>query len=541
MKGKRKKWGQILLTVFMMFTMLSFMVMAKGEGVMLDKELLTILYEKTDNPEIWAQFIEKNTDDEVGKWLPLLIKKVASNDYATQKEVANVTYSTITEVCDWGPAVTKIVLDFGTEIDSTSLSPEMFDVKSVRAFQDFDFTTFSLAQTVTEHEAKREVTKVYISDEKGNRLTSGNYVTLEMKVGPTLVESSPFNYNIPLNRNEFVETSYNISLTPGSKLISVDNKQLTMLPTGDEEKADEIHLISDDFEHNQNFVYKDIDLLYASYSPEKASIIEGSKPLVIWLHGAGEGGKDTRIATMGNEVVNLATGEYQSFFGENGAYILVPQSPTMWMDVDGTNVYNSSVEGSDGVSYYTQALMALIENYVLNHQDIDTNRIYIGGCSNGGYMTVNMIMNYPDYFAAAYPICEAYSVDWITTEKITAIKDIPIWLTHAMSDSVVPIAEGTKVGFTGYDVRLDGDGKSIPLDNFSNALYTRLVDMKAKDVHYSRFEKVVDTSGLYYNQDGTPYEYMGHWSWIPGLNNESVDIINGVEITMFEWLGQQTK
>lgn len=58
-------------------------------------------------------------------------------------------------------------------------------------------------------------------------------------------------------------------------------------------------------------------------------------------------------------------------------------------------------------SIYTDTLIELIQKYVEEHPGIDQNRIYIGGCSNGGYMTMNLLFEKPDYFAAAYPVCDA--------------------------------------------------------------------------------------------------------------------------------------
>jgi predicted peptidase len=78
--------------------------------------------------------------------------------------------------------------------------------------------------------------------------------------------------------------------------------------------------------------------------------------------------------------------------------------------------------------------MALIQDYVAKNPDIDPNRIYIGGASNGGSMTMSMIMTYPDYFAAAYPASEGYADVFISDEQIEAIKDLPIWFTHAAGD-----------------------------------------------------------------------------------------------------------
>lgn len=53
--------------------------------------------------------------------------------------------------------------------------------------------------------------------------------------------------------------------------------------------------------------------------------------------------------------------------------------------------------------------MDTIKEYVKHNPSVDAERIYLAGDSNGGYMTVNMIITYPDYFAAAVPICEAYA------------------------------------------------------------------------------------------------------------------------------------
>lgn len=59
---------------------------------------------------------------------------------------------------------------------------------------------------------------------------------------------------------------------------------------------------------------------------------------------------------------------------------------------DGTNGVGA------GVSRYTEILMDTIKDYVASNPDNDPSRIYLSGCSNGGYMTLNMAIQYPDYF-----------------------------------------------------------------------------------------------------------------------------------------------
>ena len=76
---------------------------------------------------------------------------------------------------------------------------------------------------------------------------------------------------------------------------------------------------------------------------------------------------------------------------------------------------------------------------------------------------------------------------------------------------------------------------------YSNALYDRLVNAGAENVHYSLFDKVLDTTGLYMDETGEPYEYDGHWSWLYTLNNQCVEEIDGKETSLFAWLANQRR
>ena len=174
---------------------------------------------------------------------------------------------------------------------------------------------------------------------------------------------------------------------------------------------------------------------------------------------------------------------------------------------DGTN------SGGDVMSRYTEILMDAIEDFVRAHPDVDPNRVYLGGCSNGGYMTMNMLTTYPDYWAAAYPNCEAYawaifekgadgkyaygedggyqmtSDRWMTDEKIQAIKDIPIWFVNARQDPVVKP------------------------ELFSMPTYRALLQAGAENAWYSMFDTVPGT-------DDPNAEYMAHFAWVYTFNNQ---------------------
>ena len=76
---------------------------------------------------------------------------------------------------------------------------------------------------------------------------------------------------------------------------------------------------------------------------------------------------------------------------------------------------------------------------IVKTYNIDPDRIYVAGCSDGGWMTVNMAIANPDLFAAIVLICGAYGSS--TDEELLTLKDNNIWLVHAMNDTSVDPTE----------------------------------------------------------------------------------------------------
>lgn len=400
------------------------------------------------------------------------------------------SYQTVTEIEDWGPAITKVIVELGKPVPVNSVTTDTFNVHVARSDS-------RLANPFLE-EGYRKVTKAYVADKDGKpAVKTGKYAVLEMEIGPTVTLGSPMNFDMGTFLNDWNDSKYTITqqkdiMTPAGKVSGL---------VADTYTGGAIELV-DDFSTGKSS-YDGVTLTYADFTPAKDN---KKNPLIIWLHGMGEGGTDPTIPISGNKAANFASEDIQSYFG--GAYVLAPQTPTFWMD--GFSGFG------DGTSKYENALMGLIKDYVDQNKDIDPNRIYIGGDSNGGYMTMLMIRDYPEYFAAAFPTCEALRDTLISDEDIQRMKTLPIWFVAAQTDTVVPPNEYV-----------------VPT-------YNRLVQAGAKDVHLSLFKNVVDTSGLYKKADGTPYEYDGHWSWIYVYNNEVSQTVNGTTTTLMEWLADQS-
>lgn len=136
-------------------------------------------------------------------------------------------YRTVTEGFDWGPAITKVILNMNTTLNEGAVSKKTFNVKSERKYNGVDWTKLDMTSPNPtyiyldyDNIVDRTVTDAYVSGESGNKTASGNYVTIEMEVGPDLVEGSPFNYDPKSGLNKYVDTSYIISLNKGEKIVN---------------------------------------------------------------------------------------------------------------------------------------------------------------------------------------------------------------------------------------------------------------------------------------------------------------------------------
>lgn len=147
-------------------------------------------------------------------------------------------------------------------------------------------------------------------------------------------------------------------------------------------------------------------------------------PLVIFLHGSGERGNDN-LAQLKWGVLNFAT-DYN--LKMHPSFVIAPQCPAnnSWNDLKFDRA--SEIKFSDSASKISDLLIGLINKSIKDYP-IDTNRIYITGLSLGGFGTYDLIMRYPNLFAAAAPVCGGGD-----TSKVNLIKHLPIWIFHGAED-----------------------------------------------------------------------------------------------------------
>ena len=402
------------------------------------------------------------------------------------------SYILVVDGYDWGPAVSKVILSMDETV--SGVDPGNYAVFASRQSECVELAGDDAF-------GERRVLEGYVSDQQGTRVDQGEYVTLVLEVSPMQSLANPFVYvrgSGSCRGN--VWTDYRVTVVDKTGHGTWDTL------------AGRYSEALERFDLTGRFTAKDGTTM--SYAFHKPATDQEKIPLIIWLHGGGEGGTDPSTALLANRAANYASDEIQAVFG--GAYVLVPQCPGAWMhNAEGVMTHG----GEEDV--YNVPLMELIRAFVEMHPDIDAGRIYVGGCSNGGYMSLKLILEHPGYFAAGYISALALQSQYISDEKIRSIRNVPIWFVHAADDAT-----------------------TIP-DQTVLPVYKRLNEAGAKNVHLSYYDHVIDQTGLF---GGTGHYYPGHWSWTYCHVNQcwqdfdgSPVEVDGKPVHIMEWMAAQRK
>jgi len=151
-------------------------------------------------------------------------------------------------------------------------------------------------------------------------------------------------------------------------------------------------------------------------------------PLVICLHGAA--GRGTENEARGIEAYAVLKDPVAQ--QKHPAFLLAPQCNKGFQWVDAPWAKGSYNLDQVPESVYMKKVYALILQ-VMKDYPVDPARIYVTGQSMGGFGTWNMILNHPELFAAAIPICGGGS-----PAHAERIKNIPIRFFHGAKDTTVP-------------------------------------------------------------------------------------------------------
>lgn len=440
------------------------------------------------------------------------------------------SYATVTTLGDFGPWISKIVLDLPREVRTSDIDAGAFSVFCARRKRDGSIVMRKErgASETLPSQGYIPVNAAYTCDECGTRLSTGTHVALEVgeerltkRIEGGVMGSQYIDNDITVTQTRAIPAATGSEPLAG---LVFDQLRATLCPALDRWHTAEMGAPVDGISLKYGYFEPDfVPVMPPFAKPDTAPVEKPEKAaLIIYLHGAGEGvGEATwegpERAYTGNRVTALSQNPIQRYF-DGAAWVLVPQCPTFWMD-DGVEQL-----GHSNRSIYTAALKALIDEFVAEHTDqIDASRIVIAGLSNGGFMTVRMCLDYPDFFAAGIPCCAPFFTENQTPEVIKALGQTPLWFIHSKGDELVD-----------------------PLDT-ALPLYHKLAEAGA-DVHMTYFDHVEDLTGRYREADGTPKKTFNHGVWIHQFNDfcrTDLDgrnvLVDGEPVSCWEWAAAQRR
>ena len=227
------------------------------------------------------------------------------------------------------------------------------------------------------------------------------------------------------------------------------------------------------------------------YVPPEASGPSSPRPLILFLHGAGESGTNN-LAQINGNIDNLLAEAKQ-----RGAFLYAPQTNASWSPTTITNHVNTMLDRA------------------LADQLVDANRIYVTGLSMGGGGVWNLLNRFSDRFAAAVPIAAVSpAVDFVSTRLL----DESIWAFHARNDSVVPMTSSRNV----INNLLNAAAEPLPIypspRDTTNPFH---FDSQQLDLHYT--EPATGGHGIWFGVYA--HEPMYDWMFSHGVVPEPASLV----------------
>ena len=177
---------------------------------------------------------------------------------------------------------------------------------------------------------------------------------------------------------------------------------------------------------------------YRLHRPASASA-DRPLPLVVFLHGAGERGKDN-VSQLRHFPERWVREPHLG--ARHPAFVLAVQCPDGedWGGVvePGADVWRA---GGTDTSPAMQGVETLLRELAAS-PEVDPTRIYLTGLSMGGFGTWELLSRHADWFAAAVPICGGGDP---RHGKVIAESGVPIWNFHGTADRDVLIRESRGV------------------------------------------------------------------------------------------------
>ena len=275
--------------------------------------------------------------------------------YAGRHPNDGVRFTLNAEVLDGGEQVTSITLHTARlgRIDPASLTTGTFSVHA-KATSPIPIAAGDLI--FSEYDLDRPVTAVRL-DRWGN-------IVLDLSYGEGQVGGGTLGYILSKGRNVMLDLVYTITQnTP----IALRNRRSITIARFVQGRLSDPEV--DAFSYHVSRSGMKYRLYSPSHGRRSHAAGRGRDPLVVWLHGGGEGASlpdnyyDNETTLRANRgALGFATRQAQRIF--DGAYVVAPQSTSRWLD-----------DGPGFAPLIREIIGDLVRRY-----PIDRERIYVAGC-----------------------------------------------------------------------------------------------------------------------------------------------------------------
>ncbi|MEO6589286.1 MAG: phospholipase [Pyrinomonadaceae bacterium] len=172
-------------------------------------------------------------------------------------------------------------------------------------------------------------------------------------------------------------------------------------------------------------------LKYRYKEPTKTS--DEKPPLLILLHG---------IGADENDLFGLAPYLDERFFVASAqAPFRLPFGGYAWFEL----ILEPNKPMSFNVKQFEQSRTKILEfvGEIIAERDLDANKVYLCGFSQGSMMSMSCALQNPKKFAGVVAMSGRAVTEMIPAESnLEDFKDLPVFVTHGIYDPVLPVENG---------------------------------------------------------------------------------------------------
>lgn len=170
--------------------------------------------------------------------------------------------------------------------------------------------------------------------------------------------------------------------------------------------------------------HEGIQRTYHVYLPEGFNP-QKSLPLVLALHGGGGTGRQFDQA--------LSQGQLKTIANQRGVILVFPDGMNrQWSD--GRTQHLKRNKSYDDVGFISKVIDRMIDDY-----GVDSQRVYVTGISNGGFMSVRLALDLSDKIAAIAPVTAQLP---LALQDKTPKQPISVMIVNGTEDPIVPYQGG---------------------------------------------------------------------------------------------------